>query len=118
MPQGLCWLGGPGFSLRGTAFSAIAAGIPGSRHFRAGKRAQHEDREDGSLPLHSQSYLFGFHSVRGGLSVWWNNLWLLVMLVPALGFIRLVVIPREERFLECNFPEQYLSYKSSVRRWL
>jgi len=67
MPQGLCWLGGPGFSLRGTAFSAIAAGIPGSRHFRAGKRAQHEDREDGSLPLHSQSYLFGFHSVRGGI---------------------------------------------------
>jgi protein-S-isoprenylcysteine O-methyltransferase Ste14 len=54
----------------------------------------------------------------GGLSVWWNDLWLLVMLVPAVGLIRLVVIPREERFLECNLPERFLSYKGSVRRWL
>ncbi|HKS76478.1 MAG TPA: isoprenylcysteine carboxylmethyltransferase family protein [Terriglobales bacterium] len=53
-----------------------------------------------------------------GLSVWVNDLWLVVMLVPAVVFIRLVVIPREERFLEDNFREQYLSYKSSVRRWL
>jgi protein-S-isoprenylcysteine O-methyltransferase Ste14 len=53
-----------------------------------------------------------------GLSVWLNNLWLLVTLVPAVGFIRAVVIPREERFLERNFHEQYASYKASVRRWL
>lgn len=53
-----------------------------------------------------------------GLSVWCNDLWLLVMLVPAVAFIRLVVIAREERFLERTFPEQYSSYKSSVRRWL
>jgi protein-S-isoprenylcysteine O-methyltransferase Ste14 len=53
-----------------------------------------------------------------GLSVWLNNLWLLVTLVPAVGFIALVVIPREERFLEHNFHEQYASYKATVRRWL
>jgi protein-S-isoprenylcysteine O-methyltransferase Ste14 len=28
------------------------------------------------------------------------------------------VIPREERFLERNFHEQYSSYKATVRRWL
>ena len=53
-----------------------------------------------------------------GLSAWLNNLWLLVMLAPAVGFIAAVVIPREERFLERNFPDQYASYKAGVRPWL
>lgn len=53
-----------------------------------------------------------------GLSIWLNDLWLLVTLVPAVGVIAVIVIPREERFLERNFKEQYASYKASVRRWL
>jgi protein-S-isoprenylcysteine O-methyltransferase Ste14 len=53
-----------------------------------------------------------------GLSVWLNNAWLLVTLVPAVGLIAMVVIPREERFLERNFNDQYSSYKARVRRWL
>lgn len=53
-----------------------------------------------------------------GLSVWLNNLWLLVTLVPAVGVIAIVVIPREERFLESAFKEDYLRYKATVRRWL
>jgi len=53
-----------------------------------------------------------------GLSVWLNAFWLLATLVPAAGFIGLVVIPREERFLERNFPDEYASYKTAVRRWL
>jgi protein-S-isoprenylcysteine O-methyltransferase Ste14 len=53
-----------------------------------------------------------------GLSVWLNDLWLLLMLVPAVGIISAVVIPREERFLDRTFGDQYSSYKSSVRRWL
>jgi len=53
-----------------------------------------------------------------GLSDWLNNAWLLVTLVPAVGLIAMVVIPREERFLERNFNDQYSSYKAQVRRWL
>jgi protein-S-isoprenylcysteine O-methyltransferase Ste14 len=53
-----------------------------------------------------------------GLSIWLNNLWLVVMLVPAVGIIASVVIPREERFLERHFSEQYPRYKAAVRRWL
>jgi len=53
-----------------------------------------------------------------GLSVWLNNLWMVVMLVPAIGIIAMVVIPREERFLERNFNQEYSSYKARVRRWL
>lgn len=52
-----------------------------------------------------------------GLSVWLNNLWLLITLVPTVGFIAKIVIPREERFLVNNFREEYSSYKARVRRW-
>ena len=52
-----------------------------------------------------------------GLSVWLNNLWLLVTLVPPVAIIALLVIPREERFLKRNFNDQYSSYKDQVRRW-
>lgn len=52
-----------------------------------------------------------------GLSVWLNNLWLLVTLVPVVAFIAGIVIPREESFLERSFPDRYSSYKANVRRW-
>jgi len=42
---------------------------------------------------------------------------MLVTLVPAVGIIAMVVIPREERFLERNFSDEYSSYKARVRRW-
>ena len=53
-----------------------------------------------------------------GLSFWINSLALLVTLIPAVALISLVVIPREERYLEERFPSEYTSYKTSVRRWL
>lgn len=53
-----------------------------------------------------------------GLSVWFDDLWMVVTLVAAVGFIAAVVIPREERFLKRNFDDEYLSYKANVRRWL
>jgi protein-S-isoprenylcysteine O-methyltransferase Ste14 len=52
-----------------------------------------------------------------GLSVWLNDFWLLVTLVPAVGFIAGIVVPREERYLERNFSDRYSSYKANVRRW-
>jgi protein-S-isoprenylcysteine O-methyltransferase Ste14 len=53
-----------------------------------------------------------------GLSVWVNSLALLITLIPAVSLMALVVIPREERYLEARFPSEYSSYKASVRRWL
>jgi protein-S-isoprenylcysteine O-methyltransferase Ste14 len=53
-----------------------------------------------------------------GLSIWLNDLWLLIALLPAIGVIAAIVVPREEQFLERNFGEQYSSYKASVPRWL
>jgi protein-S-isoprenylcysteine O-methyltransferase Ste14 len=53
-----------------------------------------------------------------GLSLWVNSLALLITLIPAVALMWLVVIPREERYLEARFPSEYLPYKASVRRWL
>jgi protein-S-isoprenylcysteine O-methyltransferase Ste14 len=53
-----------------------------------------------------------------GLSVWINSLGLLITLIPAVALMALVVVPREERYLEVQFPSEYSSYRAAVRRWL
>jgi protein-S-isoprenylcysteine O-methyltransferase Ste14 len=53
-----------------------------------------------------------------GLAAWVNSLGLLLALLPALALMVLVVIPREERYLEARFPAEYQLYKRAVRRWL
>lgn len=52
-----------------------------------------------------------------GLAAWVNSLGLLVTLVPALALM-VVVIRREERYLEARFPSEYPQYMREVRRWL
>ena len=53
-----------------------------------------------------------------GLSVALGNLWVAVMLIPALGLVYLMAIRHEEAYLERKFGAEYRAYKSSVRRWL
>lgn len=53
-----------------------------------------------------------------GLALWVNSFGLLLTLIVAVALMSSVVIPREERYLEARFPTEYVSYKSSVRRWL
>ena len=53
-----------------------------------------------------------------GLAAWANSLGLLLAVLPALALMMLVVIPREERYLEARFPAEYGEYSRAVRRWL
>jgi len=59
-----------------------------------------------------------FSLLQLGLAFWVNSIALLIMLIPAVALMSVVVIPREERYLEARFPSEYLRYKASVRRWL
>lgn len=52
------------------------------------------------------------------IAVWWNELWILVTLMPVLFIIQHGVIKREEAYLTKKFGEEYLNYKSRVRRWI
>ena len=52
------------------------------------------------------------------LAVAFNDLWLLMTLVPFALVIRYGVITREEAYLERKFGDVYRGYRSRVRRWL
>jgi protein-S-isoprenylcysteine O-methyltransferase Ste14 len=53
-----------------------------------------------------------------GIGMLLNALWVLLLIVPVVGLMRLGVIAREERYLERKFGDEYLRYKARVRRWL
>ena len=53
-----------------------------------------------------------------GLSIAFDNLWLLMMLAPFAIVIRYGVVAREEAYLERKFGDVYRGYRSRVRRWL
>ena len=53
-----------------------------------------------------------------GLAIAFDNLWLLVMLLPFALIIRYGVVAREEAYLDRKFGEVYRGYRSRVRRWL
>ena len=60
----------------------------------------------------------GFAVATVGLAILINSAWTLLALPIGLVLIDRLVIDREERYLERKFGEEYLSYKSRVRRWL
>jgi protein-S-isoprenylcysteine O-methyltransferase Ste14 len=53
-----------------------------------------------------------------GLAIAFNDLWLLVTLLPFALVIRYGVVAREEAYLERKFGDVYRGYRSRVRRWL
>ena len=53
-----------------------------------------------------------------GLAIAFDNLWLLMMLVPFALVIRYGVVAREETYLERKFGDVYRRYRARVRRWL
>jgi protein-S-isoprenylcysteine O-methyltransferase Ste14 len=59
-----------------------------------------------------------FSLLQLGIALSVNSVWLVITLLAAIALMSLVVIPREERYLEARFPSEYLPYKAAVRRWL
>jgi protein-S-isoprenylcysteine O-methyltransferase Ste14 len=53
-----------------------------------------------------------------GIGMILNSWWVVASFIPAAILILLFIIKREEVYLEAKFGEQYLRYKSNVRRWL
>jgi protein-S-isoprenylcysteine O-methyltransferase Ste14 len=59
-----------------------------------------------------------FSALHLGIAIWVNSPWLVATLMVAVAVMAIVVIPREERYLEGRFGTEYLNYKASARRWL
>ncbi len=53
-----------------------------------------------------------------GIACWVNSLWILLLMVPVLVVVDQGIIKREEQYLGQKFGDEYLRYKSEVRRWI
>ena len=92
-------------------FRAAGTPVPGNRPTTTMVRA-------GPYRFSRNPIYLAFTVLQLGISFWMNSVGLLIALLPAIALMSLVVIPREERYLEARFPSEYLAYKASVRRWL
>jgi len=92
-------------------FRAAGTPVPGNRPTLAIVRA-------GPYRFSRNPIYLAFSVLQAGIALSVDSLWLLITLAPALALMSFLVIPREERYLEARFPDAYLPYKSSVRRWL
>jgi protein-S-isoprenylcysteine O-methyltransferase Ste14 len=103
---------------------AIALFVSATRTFRTagtpipGNRPTTTIVRTGPYRFSRNPIYLAFSLLQLGLSSWVNSLALLITLIPAVALMSLVVIPREERYLEARFPLGYLPYQASVRRWL
>lgn len=61
---------------------------------------------------------FGMALVQAGLALVLDNLWSLLLLLPALAAIQHFVIRQEETYLLRRFGAPYRAYQARVRRWL
>ena len=56
--------------------------------------------------------------IYAGIASLANTLWAILFLPATLFVIQRGVIEREERYLAREFGEEYLRYKTQVRRWI
>ena len=54
----------------------------------------------------------------GGVAVFTNSLWTLLLTVAFAAVLHKGVIEPEEAYLERRFGQRYLDYKARVRRWI
>ena len=92
-------------------FRAAGTAVAGNRPTTAIVRA-------GPYRVSRNPIYLAFTLFQLGLALWVDSVALLVALVPAVALMSFFVIPREERYLEARFPEEYAAYRASVWRWL
>jgi protein-S-isoprenylcysteine O-methyltransferase Ste14 len=74
--------------------------------------------ESGPYRFTRNPIYLGMMATLAGLAIAFDDLWLLMMLVPFAIVIRYGVVAREEVYLERKFGDVYRDYRSRVRRWL
>lgn len=73
---------------------------------------------DGPFQTTRNPIYIAFALIYTGIGALFNTFWTVLTLPLILLIINRGVIDREERYLERKFGDEYLQYKSKVRRWL
>lgn len=70
-------------------------------------------------------YAYSRNPIYLGVSLWmlsgalyFDMLWIMIVMVPLIIVMNKVVIEKEEAYLEQKFGEDYIAYKKKVRRWI
>ena len=92
-------------------FRAAGTPVPGNRPTTAIVRT-------GAYGFSRNPIYVAFSLLQLGIAAWVNSLWLIATLMVAIALMTIVVIPREEQYLERKFGAEYLDYKTRVRRWI
>jgi len=92
-------------------FTAAGTPVPGNQAATAIVRT-------GPYRFSRNPIYLAFTLLQLGLALAVNSLTLVITALPAVALMALVVIPREERYLERRFPSEYTAYKASAPRWL
>jgi len=73
---------------------------------------------DGPFRLTRNPLYLGGTTAYLGLSLGFNLVWGVILMVPMLLILNWGIVRREERYLEKKFGETYLAYKARVPRWI
>jgi protein-S-isoprenylcysteine O-methyltransferase Ste14 len=102
----------------------LLIGLPAVRGMLSAKTSPNPSHPTTSLVL-SGTYRFsrnpmyiGLTLLFAGLMVFFQNLWGLLLTPLVIWLITIWVIIPEEKYLENKFGDEYLNYKSTVRRWI
>ncbi len=74
--------------------------------------------ESGVYAFSRNPIYLGFALLQVGVGFWIDNLWVILMTLPALAVVHLVAVRPEETYLEERFGAAYRDYRDRVRRWL
>jgi len=114
-------------SLLLAVLAMIGAGWFSTSAFRAMKRAETAVDpakpttaivSDGVFSLSRNPLYLSLTLLYIAISLLFSALWALLLLLPLLALVQIGVIQREEIYLERKFGDEYLRYKTEVRRWI
>ena len=74
--------------------------------------------QEGPYSFSRNPIYLSFALIYLGIALAFSSFWAVVFLVPIMVFIDRGQIVREEKYLEKKFGDEYVQYKSRVRRWI
>ncbi len=73
---------------------------------------------DGPFGSTRNPLYFSLLLVTGGIAIFANSMWYLVALLLLFLILNFWIVPREEKYLENSFGDEYVQYKKRVSRWI